>query len=257
MFKENDNMRPGPTPERVLAICRLVNHGSYTSQDLFKLSELDPESKFEEEAIRRSIDAAEELDLIVKNGDKYSINIPEMALASAVDFRKTISPIIFANNKSTFFRLTEWYIANSELTQGINRFDDFAAIAAKNGVESITENDVLGWRFWMRYLGYAYQYNKTLIPNMKVRLGDALETVEPGTKMTAAQFVMWLKENLPEAALSCKNQELSLAVSNGLRTLHEEGKIELISTMDAAKTNLFKLVGVSLNDFSEIIIKEA
>ena len=257
MFKENDNMRPGPTPERVLAICRLVNQGSYTSQDLFKLSELDPESKFEEEAIRRSIDAAEELNLIVKTGDKYSINIPEVTLTSAVDFRKAISPIIFANNKSTFFRLTEWYIANSELTQGINRFDDFAAIAAKNGVESITENDVLGWRFWMRYLGYAYQYNKTLIPNMKVRLGDVLETVEPGTKMTAAQFVMWLKENLPETALSCKNQELSLAVSNGLRTLHEEGRIELISTMDAAKINLFKLVGVSLNDFSEIIVKEA
>lgn len=257
MFKENDNMRPGPTPERVLAICRLVNQGNYTSQDLFKLSELDPESKYEEEAIRRSIEAAEELKLIVKNGDKYLINIPDTSLSSATAFRKTINPIIFANKKSTFFRLTEWYIANSDMTQGINRFDDFAAMSAKNGVESISENDVLGWRFWMRYLGHAYQYNKTLIPNMKVRLGDALETVEPGTKMTAAQFVIWLKENIPEAASSCTNQGLSLAVSNGLRTLHEEGTIELISTMDAAKMGLFKLVGVSLNDFSEIKVKGA
>ena len=38
MFKEKDNMRPGPTPERVLAICRLVEKGNYTSQDLFRLS---------------------------------------------------------------------------------------------------------------------------------------------------------------------------------------------------------------------------
>lgn len=257
MFKENDNMRPGPTPERVLAICRLVNQGNYTSQDLFKLSELNPESKYEEEAIRRSIEASEELKLIVKNGDKYSINIPKDSLSSATIFRKTINPIIFANKKSTFFRLTEWYIANSDMTQGINRFDDFAAMSAKNGVESISENDVLGWRFWMRYLGHAYQYNKTLIPNMKVRLGDAFETVEPGTKMTAAQFVIWLKENVPEAAASCTNQGLSLAVSNGLRTLHEEGTIELVSTMDAAKTSLYKLVGVALNDFSELIIKGA
>lgn len=255
MFKENDNMRPGPTPERVLAICRLVNQGNYTSQDLFRLSELDPDSKFEEEAIRRSIEAAEELKLIIKNGDKYSVNIPGSSLESATAFRRVISPIIFANKKSTFFRLTEWYIANSDMTQGINRFDDFAAMSAKNGVESISENDVLGWRFWMRYLGHAYQYNKTLIPNMKVRLGDVLETVEPGTKMTAAQFVIWLKENVPEVASSCTNQGLSLAVSNGLRTLHEEGTVELISTMDAAKTGLFKLVGVSLNDFSEIIVK--
>lgn len=257
MFKENDNMRPGPTPERVLAICRLVNQGKYTSQDLFKLSELDPDSKFEEEAIRRTIEAAEELKLIIKNGDKYSINISADSLESATTFRKTISPIIFSNKKSTFFRLTEWYIANSDMTQGINKFDDFAAISAKNGVESISENDVLGWRFWMRYLGHAYQYNKTLIPNMKVRLGDALENVELGTRMTAAQFVIWLKENVPEAAASCTNQGLSLAVSNGLRILHEEGTVEMISTMDAAKVGLFKLVGVSLNDFSEIVVKGA
>ncbi|MBD5555493.1 MAG: hypothetical protein HDQ95_09200 [Roseburia sp.] len=257
MFKENDNMRPGPTPERVLAICRLVNQGNYSSQDLFKLSELDPDSKFEEEAIRRSVEAAEELKLIMKSGDKYLINIPDASFKSATAFRKAISPIIFANKKSTFFRLTEWYIANSDMTQEINRFDDFAAMSAKNGIESISENDVLGWRFWMRFLGHAYQYNKTLIPNMKVRLGDALEAVEPGTKMTAVQFVTWLKENVPEAAASCTNQGLSLAVSNGLRTLHEEGTVELISTMDAAKVGLFKLVGVSFNDFSEIIIKGA
>lgn len=257
MFKENDNMRPGPTPERVLAICRLVSQGKYTSQDLFRLSELDPESKFEEESIRRSIEAAEELKLIVKNGDKYSLNIPIESVDSANSFRKTISPIIFSNKKTTFFKLTEWYIANSDMTQTINRFDDFAAMSAKNGVESISENDVLGWRFWMRYLGHAYQYNKTLIPNMKVRLGDTIEKLDVGTKMTAAQFVLWLKENVPEEASSYSNQVLSLAVSNGLRTLHEEGRIELISTMDAAKTGLFPLVGVSLNDFSEIIIKEA
>ena len=70
-------------------------------------------------------------------------------------------------------------------------------------------------------------------------------------------LVIWLKENVPEAASSCTNQGLSLAVSNGLRTLHEEGTVELISTMDAAKTGLFKLVGVSPNDFSEIIVKGA
>ncbi len=66
MFKENDNMRPGPTPERVLAICRLVGKGSYSFQDLFKLTELDMDSKTEEESIRRSIEAAEELKLIGK-----------------------------------------------------------------------------------------------------------------------------------------------------------------------------------------------
>ena len=77
------------------------------------------------------------------------------------------------------------------------------------------------------------------------------------SKEDTNKIIIWLKENVPEAASSCTNQGLSLAVSNGLRTLHEEGIVELISTMDAAKTGLFKLVGVSLNDFSEIIVKGA
>ena len=34
--EENDNMRPGPTPERVLAVCRLISQGSYTNQDIYK-----------------------------------------------------------------------------------------------------------------------------------------------------------------------------------------------------------------------------
>ncbi len=256
MFKENDNMRPGPTPERVLAICRLVNQGDYSFQDLFRLSELDPNCKYEDEAIRRSIEAAEELALIEKKGDKYKLSVNSDALATAQTFRKTVAPIIFSKPKTTFFTMTEWFVSNSDLTQAINRFDDLAAITAKNGVESISENDVLGWRFWMRFLGHAYQYNRTLIPNMNVRIADALEGLEKGTKMTCNQFLSWLKVNIPEAAASCSNEGLSLAVSNGLRTLHEEGKIELKSTMDAVKINLYPLVGVPLNDFSEIIVKE-
>ena len=53
MFKENDNMRPGPTPERVLAICRLLENNSYDQVELYKLSQLsdDPTS---EEAVELS-----------------------------------------------------------------------------------------------------------------------------------------------------------------------------------------------------------
>lgn len=256
MFKENDNMRPGPTPERVLAVCRLIGKGNYKFQDLFKLSELNAESKFEEESVRRSIEAAQELRLVEKKGEKYLLKIDAKSLNSAQAFRKVLNPIIFSNTGTTFFKMTEWFISHSELIQSINRFDDFAAVAAKNGMESISENDVLGWRFWIRYLGHAYQYNKTLIPNMYTRLRDALENVKPGTKMTCNQFLSWIKNNIPEAASSCTNEGLPLAVSNGLRSLNDAGVIELFSTMDAVKIKLYPMSGVALNDFSEIIVKE-
>ena len=107
----------------------------------------------------------------------------------------------------------------------------------------------------MRYLGFAYQYNKTLIPNMKTRIEDALFDVPQGIKMTCTQFVSWIKENIPEAASACSEAALPLAVSNGLRILNNEDKIELISTRDAVRTSLYPINGVELNDFYEIIIR--
>lgn len=255
MFKENDNMRPGPTPERVLAVCRLVSQGSYTNQEIYKECALDENADLNDEAIRSSIDSAEELGFIRKNKDKYELIIEEKRLESAQSFRRLVSSVAFKNNKTTFFKLTEWFIKNSDEVLRINRFDDLAATAAKTGVPSVTENDILGWRFWMRYLGFAYQYNKTLIPNMKTRIEDALSDVPKETKMTCTQFVNWIKENIPEAATSCTEALLPLAVSNGLRVLNSEGYIELISTRDAVRTSLYPLDGDVPNNFSEIIIR--
>lgn len=255
MFKENDNMRPGPTPERVLAVCRLISQGSYTNQDIYKECALNEDADLNDEAIRSSIEAAEELGFIKKNKDKYVLVIDQKHLDSAQAFRRLVSSVVFKNKKTTFFKLTEWYIKNSDEVLKINRFDDLAATAAKTGVPSVTENDVLGWRFWMRYLGFVYQYNKTLIPNMKTRIEDALLELPKDTKMTCTQFVGWIKENLPEAASACTEASLPLAVSNGLRLLNNEGMIELVSTRDAVRTSLYPLNGVDLNGFSEIVVR--
>lgn len=255
MFKENDNMRPGPTPERVLAICRLLEGNSYDQSKLYKLSQLSDEAT-SEESVYHSIEAAKELFLIKEEDKKYALAIDPVSLESAKSFRRMIAPVIFSRTESTFFKLTEWFIANSEKVLELSKFDEYAAEASRAGLETVTENDVLGWRFWLRFLGHAYQYSKTLIPNMNIRLEDAMTDIPKDTHMTCTQFVLWLKEHVPEAASSCKEGSLSLAVSNGLRTLQEEGKIQLIATKDAIRTALYPLRGVDQNDFSDIVIKE-
>ena len=255
MFKENDTMRPGPTPERVFAICRLLDNQSYNRTDLYKLIQLSEEST-PEESISHSIEAAKELGLIKEDNNKLILNIDTQALDSAQTFRKTIAPLIFSRSSSTFFKLTEWFISNSDKVLELSKFDEYAAEASRSGLTSITENDVLGWRFWMRFLGHAYYYNRTLIPNMKIRLEDAMTTIPVGSQMTCTQFVTWLKVSIPEAASSCSNAKLPLAVSNGLRVLDNEGKINLLSTKDAIRTALYPLKGVAINDFSDIVFKE-
>ena len=262
MFKENDGMRPGPTPERVLAVCRLVDqgHGSYTSQDLFRLCALDDDANTSDEAIRSSIGAAEELGFIEESeGKKYKLKTDQKNIESANAFRKAVSYAAFRNKDSTFFKLTAWFISHSDDVLLLNRFSDFAATVAKSkdGIPSITENDVLGWRFWIRWLGFAYIYNRTLIPNMKTRLEDAFELgkVPKDTKITCTKFASWLKANVPEAAAACTELSLPLAISNGLRVLNKEKKIELISAMDAVHISLSHLEGADLNDFSDIVIR--
>ena len=295
MFKENDDMRPAATPERVLAICRLIEYGngSYSTSDLYKLCELEEHGEKNNEAIKDSIEAAIELEFVEKSGDKdkqnsddtYKLKIDETNLESADAFRKAVSSVVFNKKKSTFFLLTSWFINHSDDVLGISRFSDMAAKVAKaeDGIPSISENAILGWRFWMRFLGIAYQYNSslfipnkdsskkqdknkqdndvqyssTLVQNMKTRLEDAFELgkVPNNTRMTCTQFISWIKANLPEAAEACTKASLPLALSNGLRCLFMEKKIELISTRDAMRISLYPIEGIEPNDFSEIIIR--
>ena len=86
MFKENDNMRPGPTPERVLAVCRLISQGSYTNQDIYKECALNEDADLNDEAIRSSIDSAEELGFIKKSEDRYELVIDEKYLDTAQEY---------------------------------------------------------------------------------------------------------------------------------------------------------------------------
>ena len=91
---------------------------------------------------------------------------------------------------------------------------------------------------------------------MKVRLEDALQAIPKGTVMTNIEFVDWLKANIPEARAACTYEKLPLAVSNGLRILNNENKIELKQKMDAVKTKLYPIASEKINDFWEIEIKE-
>lgn len=262
MFKNYyDRMRPAATPERVLSICRIVNGGKYSANEIRRICQLkvcDPEDNAPmDEAIRYSISAAEELGFISKDsGGIYHFEKTEDEISDYISFRKTVQKVAFVNKNSTFFKVTEWYIAQNERVFAINKFEDFSAEIIKAGLDRVDENDVLGWRFWMRFLGIAYQFHKTLIPNMNIRIQDAMQEIPKGAELTCAETVEWIRTSIPEAASSCSMEGLCLAISNGLRTLEEEKKIKIISTPDAAKVGLYHLNGVELNDFSSIVIKE-
>lgn len=258
MFKKHyDRMRPGATPERVLAIARMIADKPLKTIEVAKLCELKDDVSAPSEGVRYSINTAEELGLIKGQGEKYEFIANPEVISSPVRFRRYAAHRLLTNTETTFFKVTEWFVSANADVLPINTFATYAAEAVKSGIDHVDENDILGWRFWARFLGCAYQYGTTLIPNLCVRLQDAMQPFQAEQEIGSMEFLNWLKKNVPEAASSCSQTELCLAVSNGLRTLNDLGKIDIISANDAEKVHMYPLDGVRLNDFSSILVKEA
>ena len=98
-----------------------------------------------------------------------------------------------------------------------------------------------------------------IIPNMKLRLEDVLATTYTekfkfNETVLAQDFIHWLSAKLPEIDFG---DRLPLALSAGLRTLHELGLIELKTWSDSTPIMLYRVDGEPINIFTHISVKEA
>lgn len=262
MFKDHYNhMRPGPTPERVLAICRLLSSNPLTEEEMKDRIYLTKTaaSKIGEE-FRNSINTAVELGLISLKDNVYSLSVAPNQVASVDAFRRTVASRAFSNKKSTFFRVCQWYIGSNETVFPHLNWEDKAAAAVKAGIDKIDENDMLGWRFWASFLGLGYIHGTELIPNMYVRVRDVLATEFPktfafGEEIPAGQFFEWLFTKIPEAKMA--DDSINLALSSAIRTLRDMDELAPLALMDAVPMYLYNLPEDSTNKISHIIVKEA
>ena len=262
MFKEHyDRMRPGPTPERVLAICRILCSSPLTEDEMKEKIYLTKTAatKIGEE-FRHSVNTAVELGLISLKDNVYSLSVAPDRVASINSFRRTVASRAFANKKSTFFRVCQWYIGSNDTVFAYPNWEDKAAAAVKAGIDKITENDMLGWRFWASFLGLGYIHGTELIPNMYVRVRDVLATEFSKVyafdeEIPADQFFDWLLTQIPEAKMS--DGSINLALSSAIRTLRDMDEISPVALMDAVPMYLYNLPEDFTNKIFHIIVKEA
>ena len=261
MFKTHyDNMRPGPTPERVLALCRLLIATPLTENEIKDRIYLTKTAatKFADEW--DTVKAAAELGLISFKDNVYSLSVDPSLIATAEAFRRTAAVRAFSNKKSTFFRVSQWYIGSNDAVFSASNWEDKAAAAVKAGIDKINNNDMLGWRFWASFLGLGYVHGTELIPNMYVRVRDVLATEFSKTfsfdeEIPAAQFFDWLFTKIPEAKMA--DGTINLALSSAIRTLRDMDEIAPVSLMDAIPMYLYNLPEDPTNKISHIIVKEA
>lgn len=262
MFKSNpDGMRMEPTPERVLTICRLVSHKSMDRDEVRRYMTLGTDDEKELDQINKSINVAlEELFLIKEDTGNLALAVDPGVIASSKAFRRYVSARVFFSKSTTFYMFTKWLIAQNERIFALKSWEGMAKTCASEVKElaALNENSVLGWRFWAAFLGLGYLSGTMIIPNMKLRLEDILATAytekfKYNETVLAQDFMLWLSTQLPEVEIGSK---LPLALSAGLRTLHEIGLIKLETWSDSTPVMLYYVDGDPINGFTHIFVKE-
>lgn len=188
--------------------------------------------------------------------------VPDEFLSSYEGFRRFSVRRAFQNTYSTFFRFTAWYLAQNNEIFSYTDADNLAAKVDKE-LSYIHDEDIRGWRFWASFFGIGVLHNMFLIPNMFLRLHDALkwdlseeDPLARGKSLPFSKFYSWLKQNCPEAVWGDDKNQLCLALSNGLRLLHDRGLIELSYEPDSAgKWQLYPMDAHLINDVSNIAIR--
>lgn len=263
MFKVNpDGMRMEPTPERVLSVCRLIAHESMTRDEVRKAMTLGVNDEKELDQINKSINVAlEELSLIKAEADNLVLAVDPGVIASPAAFRRYVSARVFSAKDTTFHMFTKWLIAQNERILSLKSWEGMAKTCGSEVKElaALNENAVLGWRFWAAFLGLGYLSGTMIIPNMKLRLEDILATIyterfKYNETILAQDFVLWLSTKTPEVEIGNK---LPLALSAGLRTLHELELIKLETWSDSTPVMLYYVDGDPINGFTHISVKEA
>lgn len=263
MFRVNpDGMRMEPTPERVLSVCRLVAQKSMTREEIRTAMTLGVNDERQLDQINKSINVAlEELSIIKADTDNLVLAVESDIISSPTAFRRYVGSRVFAAKDTTFHMFTKWVISQNERIFTMRTWEGMAATCKTEAKElsTLNENAVLGWRFWAAFLGVGYLSGTMIIPNMKLRLEDILMTTYTekfkfNETILAQDFILWLSTKMPEVDFGDK---LPLALSAGLRTLHELGLIELKTWSDSTPIMLYRVDGDPINSFTHISVKEA
>ena len=259
MFKNHpDPMRMEPTPERVLAVCKMIEKQPMPKDELVQTMTLGGENP----DVNASITVAlEELHSIDQIDGKLKLVAPDAVLESPTSFRKYVSARVFQNQDSTFFRFSKWLIEQNDRIFALGKWEVLATTARSesSSLEGMNENAVLGWRFWAAFLGLGYLSGTILIPNMKIRIQDVLSTEFSkqfafDQTIRAEDFLSWIASRIQE--VDYRKGNLPLAFSAGLRTMNALGLIDLQMQRDTDVIRLYNVDGDPNNAFSHIVVRE-
>lgn len=246
-----DRMRTEAIPERVYALCRLVELKNLNKDQLKDF--LQPTTLDESRSIfAKVLDLAVDVGLIEEDADGFYQLIIDQDILSSVDkFRKFMSNRLYSDKDSALFKLTSWYLKQN---QEIFKYSAMKHLQndLKGELIKLREEDLLAWRFWVSFLGNGFLHDGIVIPNTSVRIKDRLEgdiPFEYQKKIFFGDFIDWLKGECPELEEGLVDNQVCYGISAGLRTLHDQGFLSMNILPDS--TDIWHLYRIDTHDISE------
>lgn len=235
MFK--NSMAVGALPERVYQIGKYLSKKAAGRSDLntyFTLNEKDASGGY----LGESITAARELGLINELGSNLSLAVDPMVFKTRDSFRRYCNAVVFKNSSDLFYNVSRIMVNLYETKIGRKMSresftsEEFATYIRNIYSFSNTAMGMRAWRFWASFLGLGIiaNVNKKFlyIPNMAVNLKDAIANASiPAGEYTIAEFLRYIQPFCNEALPDDGNHYFNLAMSNGLRELHDNGVVKI------------------------------
>lgn len=227
------------TPIRVYELCCLAERGNCTRDEARK--KFCPLPTDADDVIAPIIRVAVELELLEENRDEIiltDIARSGTALTSVKEFRRWCNARSLRESEDLFSRISAVMlrIYDSQETREMvgenfttsQRFRDY--LANHVNMENIPRN-MRAWRFWSSFLGLGLVHESekgfSFLPDMYVCLSDAIKNakLEAGN-YTVTEFMDVLQPFLTVALpAEGEGRKFCLGMANGLRSLHDSGKI--------------------------------
>ena len=214
MFKEK--MVTTAIPERVFALCKIVEKGSIYSSEL--KNKMEPEFLGNGSVYFNDYkNAAEELGLVTISDDLISLAVDPKIVKNIESMRMYINSHLELYDTGQFYLVTNAYFdkGNDIFKEDKNIANLGPMFSEMTGVP-VDAVAMRAWRFWASFLGFGYLQEMFVIPNANVFLGDVISSTNLEKKR------MYSVNEFVDAA-----KKFNYGVSNGLRALQDAGKIKM------------------------------
>ncbi len=244
MFGSENGIKTEPTPERVFEVCKILSNNKMEESSLKELIEphgLNTKGASYFSTIREVCE--KELKLIEKKDDFYLYIGDKKIVKNINNFRKYCNSHVFTNRNTSFYKIAKCFLDSNDEWLKYNTLSNVNIthyVQKNTGISLVTEQNMLGMRFWMSFLGFGHVQEQGgkifFLPNMNVALRDFIEksNLEKGREYTVNEFVEKIYENATIALENVgESRKFNLALSNALRDMHDNKEIELKNILDS------------------------